>query len=271
MDDLLSEKEQLDQFKSWWSEYGAYVIGGIVIAAGLLFGINRYQANQLQAQLEASAAYETLVVQVVDGDLDAAEATAYELQNNYAETSYAGQSGLAMARLYMDKNRDQDALDALSAVVDSDADDGLRHVARLRLGRILLYQDKAQEVVDLLESQDVEAFASAYGEVLGDAYAALGQIAEAQEAYQKILLDPLSQGTVDQQLVQWKSLDLPQIAAQSEPAEDMTSEPESSPVVETQEVEALAVEALAVEALAVEELELEDDESENEEGGDLSE
>ena len=94
MDDLLSEKEQIDQFRSWWSEYGAYVIGGIVIGAGLLFGANRYQANQLQAQLEASAAYETLVVQVVDGDLDAAEATAYEMQNSYAETSYAGQSGL---------------------------------------------------------------------------------------------------------------------------------------------------------------------------------
>ncbi len=232
MDDLLSEKEQIDQFRSWWSEYGAYVIGGIVIGAGLLFGANRYQANQLQAQLEASVAYETLVVQVVDGDLDAAEATAYELQNSYAKTSYAGQSGLAMARLYMDKNRDQDAADALSAVVDSDADEELRHVARLRLARILLYQDKAQEVVDLLAAQDVDAFAAAYGEVLGDAYTALGQIAEAQDAYQKILLDPLSQGTVDQQLVQWKALDLPQIEAQPESAEGMTAEPELSPAVE---------------------------------------
>jgi predicted negative regulator of RcsB-dependent stress response len=232
VDDLLSEKEQIDQFRSWWSEYGAYVIGGIVIGAGLLFGANRYQANQLQAQLEASVAYETLVVQVVDGDLDAAEATAYELQNSYAKTSYAGQSGLAMARLYMDKNRDQDAADALSAVVDSDADEELRHVARLRLARILLYQDKAQEVVDLLAAQDVDAFAAAYGEVLGDAYTALGRIAEAQDAYQKILLDPLSQGTVDQQLVQWKALDLPQIEAQPESAAGLTAEPESSPAVE---------------------------------------
>ena len=42
MDDLLSEKEQLEQFRGWWSEYGAYVIGGIVIGAGLLFGISQY-------------------------------------------------------------------------------------------------------------------------------------------------------------------------------------------------------------------------------------
>ena len=74
MDDLLSEKEQLDQFRSWWSEYGAYVIGGIVIGAGLLFGINHYQTATLQAQLEASAAFEALIDHVVDGDLEAAEA-----------------------------------------------------------------------------------------------------------------------------------------------------------------------------------------------------
>ncbi len=231
MDDLLSEKEQLDQIRSWWSEYGAYIIGGIVIGAGLLFGINRYQSNEVQAQLEASAAYETLIEYVVDGDLDKAEVTANEIQTAYGETTYAGQSGLAMARLYMDKNRDQDAADALLAVVEGDADAELQYVARLRLARIYLYQDKAQEAVELLSGEDSEAFAAAYGEVLGDAYAALGRIAEAQDAYQKVLLDPLAQGTVDQQLVQWKSLDLPEVVVESE---SPATEPEAAPAVEAE-------------------------------------
>ena len=219
MDDLLSEKEQIDQFRSWWSEYGAYVIGGIVIGAGLLFGINQYQAAKLQKQLDASTAYESLIVQVVEGKLDDAEATANEIATSYGDTTYAGQAGLAMARLYMDKNRDQDAADALSSVIDGSADAELKHVARLRLARIYLYQDKAQEVVDLVVNEDVEAFASAYGEVLGDAYTSLGRIAEAQDAYQKVLMDPASQGTVDQQLIQWKSLDLPDVAPLPEAAE----------------------------------------------------
>ncbi len=175
----------------------------------MLFGINHYQSTKLQAQLDASTAYEALVVQVADGKLEAAEALADEIATTYSETTYVGQAGLAMARLYMDKNRDQDAADALLAVIGSSADSELQHVARLRLARIYLYQDKAQEVVDLLAGEEVDAFAAAYGEVLGDAFTALGRIAEAQDAYQKVLLDPLSQGTVDQQLVQWKSLDLP--------------------------------------------------------------
>lgn len=230
MDDLLSEKEQIDQFRAWWSEYGAYVIGGIVIGAGMLFGINYYQSAKLQAQLDASAAYEALIVQVVDGDLDEAEATANEIETLYTETSYVGQAGLAMARLYMDKNRDQDAADSLKSVVDGNANDELKLVARLRLARIYLYQDKAQEVVDLLSGSSDEAFASAYGEVLGDAYTALGRIAEAQDAYQKVLMDPASQNTIDQQLVQWKALDLPEIALLPE-----TVEPDPETAVEESE------------------------------------
>lgn len=241
MDDLLSEKEQLQQFRSWWSTYGLYIVGGIVIGAGLLFGIYRYQANQLQARLDASAAYENLVQYVADGKLDDAEESANELRMSYGETIYAGQSGLAMARLYMDKNRDQDAADALLGVVDSDADDELRHVARLRLARIYLYQDKAQEVVDLLAAEDIEAFAAAYSEVLGDAYTALDRVAEAQAAYQKVLLDPLSQGTVDQQLVQWKALDLPEVESQAASEAD-TAEPEPIAEVEAGESESEEVE-----------------------------
>jgi predicted negative regulator of RcsB-dependent stress response len=211
VDDLLSEKEQIDQFRAWWSEYGMYVIGGIVIGAGILFGINDYQAKKLAAQQAASTAYELLVVQVGGGNLEEAEAIASEIATSYPDTTYVGQSGLAMARLYMDKNRDQDAADALVAVVAGDADVELKHVARLRLARIYLYQDKAQEVVDLLAIESIDAFASAYGEVLGDAYTALGRIAEAQDAYQQVLMDPLAQGTVDPQLVQWKALDLPEV------------------------------------------------------------
>ena len=46
MDDLLSEKEQIENMRTWWSEYGNYVIAGVAIGAMSLFGINRYQARR---------------------------------------------------------------------------------------------------------------------------------------------------------------------------------------------------------------------------------
>ena len=238
MDDLLSEKEQIEQIRSWWSEYGGYVIGGLGLGIAILAGWNYYQGSKLDAQLEGSALYESLANHVVSGSLEAAEEVVDQLATDYAATSYAAQAQLAMARMYMDKNRDADAADALSGVIDSDADEEVKLVARARLARVLLYQGKPQEVVDLLEGQSSEAFAAIYNELLGDAYHELGRIEDARIAYQNVMLDPLVQSTVDQRLVQWKALDLPEASAEAAvEAEEPVEAEETTDAVEAEESE----------------------------------
>jgi len=233
VDDLLSEKEQIEQIRSWWSEYGGYVIFGVAAGALLLFGVNYYKSSKYAAQLEASALYESLTNYIVDGNLEAAESAADQLGTEYVNTTYAAQSKLAIARLYMDKNRDQDAADVLGELLDLGAGEELEGVARLRLARIWLYQDKPQQVVDMLEGQNNPAFAASYGEALGDAYYALGRIADAEAVYQEVLMNPLSRGTVDQQLVQWKALDLPTVSEEEAPA----AEPADDENVESSEAD----------------------------------
>lgn len=228
MDDLLSEKEQIEQMRAWWAEYGRYVIAGVVIAVGLLFGFNQYQNSKLEAQTAASRLFETLAQHVTEGDLDQAEAIATELATDYADTSYAAQSRLAMARLYMDKNRDQDAADALRELLDMRGGDELKPIARLRLARILLYQDQAQEVVDLLQDMENPAFAALASEIMGDAYVVLGRYEDAGEAYRTALADPAQAQTIDRGLVQMKLVDLPDetaaAAAGEAPAEAPSAE-----------------------------------------------
>ena len=209
MDDLLSEKEQLEQMRTWWSEYGSYVIGGIAIGAVVLFGINYVRTNQLEAQYAASGLYDDLTNFVVDGNVDEAEIVVGTLATDYPDSNYAAQSKLAMARLYMDKNRDQDAADVLSELVAGNVGDEFKQVGRVRLAKILLYQDKAAEAVALLEGQASNAFAARNAEVLGDAYVALDRIADAREAYQLALAESGGGATVDQNFVQLKLLDLP--------------------------------------------------------------
>ncbi|MDH5305436.1 MAG: tetratricopeptide repeat protein, partial [Gammaproteobacteria bacterium] len=151
MDDLKSEKEQIEEIRAWWSEYYLVVLAGVVIAVCAILGFNYYKDARLDAQLAASELFEQLAGHVGNGDLDAAEAVASDLVTDYASTPYAAQSRLAMARLYMDKNRDQDAVDMLNEVLVMPGADDLVGVARLRLARVLLYQEKALEVVDLLQ------------------------------------------------------------------------------------------------------------------------
>lgn len=257
MDDLQSEKEQIEEMKAWWSEYGRYVIAGVVIAVGLLFGFNQYQSSKLAAQVEASVLFEQLAEHVGEGDLENAVPVADELANNYANTAYAAQSKLAMARLYMDKNRDQDAADVLGEMLEMRGNGALKHVGRTRLARILLYQDKPQDVLDLLEGQTNEAFAGLYAELQGDAYAALGQYAEAGDAYRLALADMTQ--AVNRGLVQMKLVDLPE-------PQEIAEVPDEAPAAESSgdgsTAEAPDEETPAVEAPAEEMPDAEDGEPE---------
>ncbi len=217
MDDLLSEKEQIEKMRTWWSDYGLYVIGGVVLGAAILFGINYYQTQKVETEIAASVHYDEVAEHVVNGDLDAAEASAAKLDSEFGNSSYAAQSKLAMSRLYMDRNRDEDAAQALRELLEMSGFENLKHIARVRLAKILLYQGKPEDVLSLLEGQGNAAFAARYAEELGDAYVALGRYEEARASYQAALGE--AQPTVDQGLIQLKLMDLPAAAAAT-PGED---------------------------------------------------
>ena len=116
-----------------------------------------------------------------------------------------------------------------------DADEGLQNIGRLRLASVLLYQDKAQEVVDLFAEVDAPSFAALANEALGDAYAALGDYKQAADAYNRALTDPSPSPTVDRALVQMKLIDLPEVVVAEAAEPDVVAEPESSESTEQSE------------------------------------
>jgi len=207
--DDLSEKEQLEALRAWWSENGSYVTGGVIVGMLIIFGWNQWQSTKAETEIAASSLFEDVMEGAGRGNLDTAATAAEQLFTDYPDTPYAAQARLAMARMYMDNGRDQDAADVLRSLAERAPGDELALVARLRLARILLYQDKAQEVVDLIKDMPETAFAARFSEVLGDAYVALGSYAEAEAAYVAALNDSPVARTVDPALIQLKMNDLP--------------------------------------------------------------
>lgn len=228
----LSEKEQLDELRTWWTENRGMIIGVAVLAIAAIVGIRQWDSFQAGAALEASARYEELINAVADNDIEPATDIATELFDNYSGTVYADQARLAMARLYMDRGRDADAADVLKPLATG-GDAPMNLVAKLRLARILLYQDKPQDVLDMLGGgEEDSAFAARFNEARGDAHVALGNFGEAAAAYQAVLADPQGQQTVDVNFVQMKLMDLPDpdeaAAAAAMPAGDQASAGEAS-------------------------------------------
>lgn len=228
MDGLLTEKEQIEAIRGWWQENGRYIIGGIVLGAALLVGWNYWNSQQQQSAAEASVLYESLLTEVADNNVEAAESKAAGLFDAYDDTVYAGQARLAMARLYMTVGRDQDAADTLAGLLVANGAGELQMVGRLRLAKVLLYQEKPEQVVDLLQGYGETAFAARYAEALGDAYAQLGRYQEARQAYSAALADNPQAPTVDQNLVQMKINDLPARAPEAEAAPDAQAAPEAA-------------------------------------------
>ena len=209
MEDL-SEKEQIDALRAWWSENGNFVIGGIVLGVVIIFGWNRWQASVANTEIAASTLFEQVMDAAARNNLDAAETATNELLADYGDTAYGAQVRLAMARIYMDNGRDQDAADVLTPLANDMAVGELSQVAALRLGRILLYQGKADDAIALVEDRIDSAFSARYNELLGDAYHATGRYAEAEVAYVAALNDNPLAPTIDPELIQLKINDLPE-------------------------------------------------------------
>ncbi len=207
----LSEKEQLEEIRAWWSENGRFVITGVVLGVAIIFGWNQWRSSIQTSRIEASNLFEEVMSAVGDGDTDIAEAAAGNIYDNYDQTVYPDQTRLAMARLYMDKGRDQDAADVLRGLIVMGDENAIQLVGRLRLAKVLLYQNKPDEVVELLKDRSESGFSARYSEVLGDAYAAQGNFAEAQTAYLAALTENPAMRTIDNTLVQLKLNDLPDL------------------------------------------------------------
>jgi len=205
----LSEKEQLQEFRAWWAENGRFVIAGVVLGIAAIVSWNQWRSSIETTRIEASNIFEDIMVAAYEGDLEAAEAAAGKLFDDYERTVYPDQARLALARIYMDKGRDQDAADALRHLVVPGDETEIQMLGRLRLAKVLLYQNKPDEVIAILKDRGESGFAARYNEILGDAYLAEGAYAEAQMAYEAALSENPALSTVDNNLIRLKLNDLP--------------------------------------------------------------
>jgi len=89
----------------------------------------------------------------------------------------------------------------------SSKDNELKHIARLRLARLLIDQGKPDDAISTLAADTPGAFASRYHEVRGDAYAAKQDVKDAVTEY-KAALDSSDLGNSDIALLELKLADL---------------------------------------------------------------
>ena len=210
MDEFLSEKEQIQYIRDWWRDNRMYIFIFGFVVIGSVAGTNTWKASVINEQIAASSLYESLAVEISENNLESGELIAEEIYSEYSESIYADQARLAMAYFYMSQSRDEDAAEELRGLIESSENNEMILIANMRLAKILLYQSKYQEVLDLLEGNLGHAFETKYSELIGDAYLGLEDYENAEFAFMNALKDTGSPQVIDAALLQMKINDLPQ-------------------------------------------------------------
>ena len=207
MEDYLTDQQQAELVRGWWKENGLFVVVGVVLGVGGLFGWRWWQEYQLTKAEAASAEYEEFIQAVRTDRINQAVEYLEVLAAEYSSTPYLEQAHLTMAKVHMDRNAPEAAADELRQVVDRGHDPELRHIARLRLARVSLHQGEYDSALEILTENQPSAFTPQYRDARGDAYYAMGRFEDARLEYQQALAEA-APGVLDRAYLQAKLDDL---------------------------------------------------------------
>ena len=211
IDDLLDEHEQGERVRAWLRENALGILGGIALGLGLIYGWQWWQQQRDGKRMQASSSYQAAVEQLQRGKV----AEAKPLVAALPEGIYDTLGTLALAKAQLEAGKRDDAIATLRAAKPQDP--ALAGVVRDRLAMLLIDAGKAQDALSLLAQADADATAL---QLRGDAHAALGQQAQAREAYSKAMVQ-MEVGDPARRLVELKLDEVggaPGVAAAATPA-----------------------------------------------------
>ena len=207
MDDFYSEQEQWERFKGWLRDNGLWLLAGVLIGVGLLYGWNAYKARVERRAVEASSKYQEALDAFDRNDKTRAFTLIDELHRDYASSPYADQADLAAARAHVFNNELPKAADRLSAVMNGSKDVELRLVARLRLSQVQLAQGKPDDALATLAAATPGGFTPRFAELRGDILLAKNDRAGALREYRSARTSS-APGVIDEASVDLKIGDL---------------------------------------------------------------
>jgi predicted negative regulator of RcsB-dependent stress response len=202
-----NEKEQWEQAKGWLRENGLWIVSGVAIGA-LALGGWRWWHERRDTQAEvASARYSEALVAYNRGDAKRGEQLIDEINRDYSWTPYAALGTLIAVRAQVEANELDKAAAGLKTVMDTATDKEVRLVARVRLARVQLAQNKLDDALATLNVPDAGDFAPRFADARGDVLLAKGDRAGALREYLAARTTD-TKGRVDNELLDLKIRDL---------------------------------------------------------------
>jgi len=178
-----TEEQQVEQLKEWWKENGTPLIVGAVLGLSGFFGWKYWSAEQKSTQAAASDLYMSVSEQIGKEDTAKLVENANTVKSKFPDSSYAILSAFHLAKQAVEANKMDDAITELNWVIKNHKGNELVQVAKIRLARVYVTQQKAEQALPLLSFDKESGYFEIASLIKGNALMALDRKTEALEAY----------------------------------------------------------------------------------------
>ena len=179
-----TDREQIEELKKWWRDYGKAIAIAVVIGLGIGFAWRYWQSYVSAKETTASAIYQNM------GQLDSyklygvVNQDALQLQNNYSRTVYASLASFLLAQTAVEQGHYANAHAALTWIINHSHDKAFQQVARIRDARVLLQMNKPADAMTTISVVTDTAYQPMIDEVMGEIDMAEGKTAQATQQFQ---------------------------------------------------------------------------------------
>jgi predicted negative regulator of RcsB-dependent stress response len=207
VDEYLDEREQAEQLKQWFKENWLWLVAGVGLGLGGLYGWQGWNAHLDRRSQEAGALFSSMLDAFDRNDRAAGTDLAGRISDEYGTTAYADQTLLVLARVHAEAGELGEAAARLRQVMETSEDAELALVARLRLARVQSAQGEQDAALATLRGAQAPSVDPRIAELEGDLLAAKGEVVAAREAYERAIAEAsgaAAAGLVDADYVQLK-------------------------------------------------------------------
>jgi len=180
----LDDFEQEEQVKKWIKDNWLNMAVGIGLGLAGVYGINWWKQHQLQKKYALADQFQQFAQVIATDQLDEAEKLAEQVATTDPNGFYAVEARLVLASRYLEKGQPQKAIVEYEKIVAAKPDKALAELARLRLARLQLAQDKPEEALKSLQTVQAVPMQSEKEEISGDVALAQDKPDTAHEHYQ---------------------------------------------------------------------------------------
>ena len=182
-----SEDDDLARARAFWKSNGKSIIFGIGLGLAGIAGFNFWQSYEKSQGESASTLYDRVLS---SENTDIAIGVGDDLKSQFGDSVYAVLGAFSAAKSLVEEKNYDGASSQLQWVLQNSDDQGILHIARLRLAAVYIANDQAQLALDTLELEDAGGFSARYQELRGDAYVKRnqdGDLALAKTEYENSL------------------------------------------------------------------------------------